>query len=180
RNTVVIMTSNVGARQIIGDKKIGFSKTENRLSKEEIRSSAMEELKKIMNPEMINRLDDIVVFSPLSPAQIEEIVDLQLSEMRERLAEIGDDLKISSAAKKYFSENGYEVQYGARPIRRLLQKKVEDVIADKLLELDGKKVIFSIGVKNGDIHISAKVQKEEIDFTPSGLLPMETQNSQTV
>lgn len=177
RNTVVIMTSNVGARQIIGDKKIGFSKIENQLSKDEIRSSAMEELKKIMNPEMINRLDDIVVFSPLSPEQIEEIVDLQLEEMRERLAEIGDELKISSAAKKYFSENGYESQYGARPIRRLLQKKVEDVIADRLLKLDGKKVLFSIGVKNGDIHISAKVQKGERDFNPSGLLPL-TQNSQ--
>ncbi|WP_191013641.1 ATP-dependent Clp protease ATP-binding subunit [Treponema zioleckii] len=137
RNTVVIMTSNAGARQITSERKLGFASLSNGfLPAEEIKANAMEELKKIMNPELINRIDDIVVFEPLSREQISKILDIQISELEDRLKDRALQLVIKPKAREYLLDNGYDPNMGARPMRRLIQTEIEDPLS--MLILEGK------------------------------------------
>ena len=135
RNTIIIMTSNAGAREISNEKRLGFSfSKEGLLSADEIRMSATAELKKIMSPELINRIDDLVVFEILNEAEIAAIFDLEFFALQKRILELGIQLDISANAKKYFVNNGYDPTYGARPMRRLIQKEIEDLLATKIIE----------------------------------------------
>lgn len=137
RNTVIIMTSNAGARQINAENRLGFSNhNSGLLPYDELKTNATEELKKIMTPELLNRIDDVIVFTPLNQDEIKKILDLQIDELQNRLLEQGLRIKLKPAAKRYFVENGYEPTMGARPMRRLIQKQLEDKIS--LLILDGK------------------------------------------
>lgn len=134
RNAVIIMTSNAGARQITADKKLGFASMSNGiLPKEEIKANAMEELKKIMNPELINRIDDIIVFDPLSRDEVSQILDIQIHELEERLSEKSLSLSIKPAAREYLLDNGYDPSMGARPLRRIIQDEIEDQLASLIL-----------------------------------------------
>ena len=134
RNAVIIMTSNAGARQITADKKLGFASMPNGiLPKEEIKANAMEELKKIMNPELINRIDDIIVFDPLSRDEVSQILDIQIHELEERLSEKSLSLSIKPAAREYLLDNGYDPSMGARPLRRIIQDEIEDQLASLIL-----------------------------------------------
>lgn len=134
RNTVIIMTSNAGSRSITADKKLGFASLNGGfLPPEEIRENALEELKKIMAPELINRIDDIVVFSPLVRDEISHILDIQVAELEERLAEKNIHLAIKPKAREYLLDNGYEPSLGARPMRRLIQNEIEDQLATLIL-----------------------------------------------
>lgn len=134
RNTVVIMTSNAGARQITSESRLGFSTAEDGvLPFEDIRASAMEELKRIMSPELLNRIDDIIVFNALNREQVARILDLQLQELRDRLAEQGLSLVLKPKARDFMVEHGYDVSMGARPMRRLIQRDIEDELATLLL-----------------------------------------------
>lgn len=138
RNTVIIMTSNAGAREITTEGRVGFSNIgkENLLSYDEIKSSAMLELKKIMSPELLNRIDDVVVFNALDRVQVNEILNLQLSDLAERLLEKDLALLVKTAAREYMIDNGYDPSFGARPIRRMIQKEIEDPLA--IMILDGE------------------------------------------
>ena len=134
RNTVVIMTSNAGARQITSDSRMGFSSApDGVLPYEDIKAGAMEELKKLMSPELLNRIDDIIVFNALNKEQIGRILDIQLKELRSRLEEQGLQLQLRPKAREYMVEHGYDVSMGARPMRRLIQRDVEDELATLLL-----------------------------------------------
>ena len=134
RNTIIIMTSNAGARQITSDSRMGFSSFgEGLLPYEDIKESALEELKRIMSPELLNRIDDIIVFNALSKEQVSRILDIQLNELRGRLAEQGLSLQLRPKAREYMVEHGYDVSMGARPLRRLIQRDVEDELATLLL-----------------------------------------------
>lgn len=135
RNTVIIMTSNAGAREIMAEKRLGFaSVNEGVLPASEIKQNAMEELKKIMRPELINRIDDIVVFTPLDREQISQILDLQVAELEGRLAEKNISLQIKPKAREYLLDHGYDPSMGARPMRRLLQNEIEDQLASLIIE----------------------------------------------
>ncbi|MBQ5471454.1 MAG: ATP-dependent Clp protease ATP-binding subunit [Treponema sp.] len=135
RNTVIIMTSNAGARQITSDGRIGFSSSDGGvLPYQEIRSNAMNELKKLMNPELINRIDDIIVFDALNKKQIGKILDIQISELASRLAERGISINIKPKAREYLISNGYDPAMGARPMRRLIQREIEDPVSIQILE----------------------------------------------
>lgn len=135
RNCLVIMTSNAGARQITADNHLGFSTCkEGLLPYEEIKSSAMEELKRIMSPELLNRIDDIIVFNALSRTEVSHILDIQLAELQNRLIEKNLILEIKTKAKNYLIDNGYDPTMGARPMRRLIQRQVEDPLSILLLE----------------------------------------------
>ncbi len=135
RNTVIIMTSNAGARQITSDRKLGFSDvSDGVLPYTEIKASAMEELKRIMSPELINRIDDVVVFNALNREQISSILDIQIGELESRLKEKEISLTIKAKARDYLIDNGYDPSMGARPMRRLIQREIEDPLSVLILE----------------------------------------------
>jgi ATP-dependent Clp protease ATP-binding subunit ClpC len=135
RNTVIIMTSNAGAREISRDARLGFGTGGGGImSLEEIRSAALTELKRLFNPEFINRVDDVVVFHALDEKQVEAVLELQIDELSLRLAEQGYFIHLSHAAKKALVEKGWDPKFGARPMRRVIQKELEDQLALLLLE----------------------------------------------
>jgi ATP-dependent Clp protease ATP-binding subunit ClpC len=134
RNTVIIMTSNAGAREISRDSQLGFSSDTGIISLEEIRRAAMAELRRLFNPEFINRVDDVVVFHALDEKQVEAILDLQVEELAQRLAEQGYSIEALPAARKILIEKGWDPKYGGRPMRRAIQKELEDPLSILLLE----------------------------------------------
>ena len=135
KNTIIIMTSNVGASMITSTQKLGFSVSgdDKRDRYEKLKDTVNEELKKAFRPEFLNRVDDIIVFAHLSKEEIREIVDLMLKDLFKRLSERELTIEVTDAAKDYLAKEGYSEAYGARPLRRVLQKKVEDVLAEEIL-----------------------------------------------
>ena len=136
RNTVIIMTSNVGARTITEPKRLGFSAAKDETAKnyEDMKSNVMGELKKSFRPEFLNRIDDIIVFHPLSEADIKEIVKLMLRVLIKRLEANSIKLVVSEAATEYLAKKGYDPLFGARPLRRAIQSMIEDRLAEEMLE----------------------------------------------
>jgi len=133
RNAVIIMTSNAGTREFASDSIVGFRREEESRSRSTIKSAALNELKRSFRPEFLNRIDEVVVFDLLQPKQIEAIFDLMLKELSDRLAEKGITVSLTPKTKKYFIKKGFDPKFGARPMRRLIQKELEDVIALKLI-----------------------------------------------
>jgi len=137
KNTVIIMTSNAGARSIVEHHSIGFaSKEDSKKDYEKTKTDVMSELKKIFRPEFLNRLDDIIVFKKLSSESIENITKLMLDEFISRLKAKNIEVTISNDAIKYISKVGFDDTYGARPLRRAIQTNIEDKFAEAML--DGK------------------------------------------
>lgn len=137
RNTVIIMTGNAGARQINSEHKLGFnSSPDGILPYNEIKANALEELKRIMRPELLNRVDDVVVFEALNKEQISKILDLQIKELETRLSDKNLTLTIKPKARNYLVEHGYDANLGARPMRRLIQSEIEEQLS--ILILEGK------------------------------------------
>ncbi|MFW6364003.1 MAG: ATP-dependent Clp protease ATP-binding subunit, partial [Spirochaeta sp.] len=128
-----IMTSNAGAREITRESAVGFRTGGKYLDYQEIKSSAMNELRKLFRPEFINRADEIVVFSSLSENELQKILDILLGEVQVRLSDKEIGLEISANARRYLIENGYDPKYGARPLRRLIQREIEDPLAIDIL-----------------------------------------------
>jgi len=139
-NTIVIMTSNIGAEKLQKEASFGFgaSKMTDLDNLDELheanKDKVLEDLKKLMRPELLNRIDKVVVFRALTKKNALAILDLQLDDLRSRLVKKGIGLEVSKAAKEYLMENGYDSHNGARPMRRLLQETLEDAIAGGLLE----------------------------------------------
>ncbi len=154
KNTIIIMTSNVGASMITSTQKLGFSTAEDvkKDKYEKLKDTVMEEMKKSFRPEFLNRIDDIIVFAHLAQEEIREIVDLMLKDLFKRLGERNLELKVTDEVKDYLAKEGYNEAYGARPLRRVIQKKVEDVLAEEILS--GKYV-------EGDT-MTMKMDNEEI------------------
>ncbi len=138
RNAIVVMTSNIGAEMIKRQTSLGFSlkldeQTEEKLAYEEMRKKLMDSLKRVFRPEFINRLDSVIVFRALSKEDIQEIVRLELDKVAERLKEHDISLTATPAALEKLAEMGYDPEMGARPLKRVIQQKVEDVLSDALL-----------------------------------------------
>lgn len=136
RNTVVIMTSNVGARDLAKGQGLGFT-AEKGLSEgdhQKAKERALEAMKQSFRPEFLNRVDDIVVFRSLSKEELLQIVDLLLGEVEKRVKDRGIEITVSAAARDLLLEKGYDPKYGARPLRRTIQRMVEDRLADLFLE----------------------------------------------
>jgi ATP-dependent Clp protease ATP-binding subunit ClpC len=159
RNTVIIMTSNAGAREISRDSRLGFSSETGIMGLEEIRTAALAELRRIFNPEFINRVDDVVVFHALDEKQVEAILDLQLGELARRLAEQGYSIEALPAARKVLVEKGWDPKYGARPMRRAIQKELEDPLSTILLEGNCPPgAVFIIDALDGNIIVQPASQ----------------------
>jgi len=133
KNTVVIMTSNVGARDLTKTKALGFTSGDAAANWERRAEKVREELKNVFNPEFLNRLDDVIVFHPLSREHISQIVGVLLKEVRKRLAEEELQLRLTDAATDFLVNHGYDEQYGARPLKRAIQKYIEDPLSEKIL-----------------------------------------------
>ena len=133
KNTVVIMTSNVGARDITKGKSLGFATGDVTASFERMQEKVKEELKVVFNPEFLNRLDDVIVFHPLSREHITQIVSILLKDVRKRLAEEELTLRLTDAATELLVKHGYDESYGARPLKRSIQKFIEDPLSEKIL-----------------------------------------------
>ncbi len=156
RNTVIIMTSNVGAREISQDAKLGFAMENELPSDSDIRSSALSELKRSFNPEFLNRIDEIVVFKTLNRKQLSNILTLQLEELNERLFDKGIELKVDDKAKSFLLERGWDPRLGARPLRRAVQKEVEDPLSRWLLETrEDSPCLVGISERDGQIRFEA-------------------------
>ena len=158
KQTIIIMTSNVGAQAIIEPKKLGFmSERDDKQDYERMKSGVMEEVRRLFKPEFLNRIDEIMVFHPLKKPEIKKIVNILLKNLEKRCEEqLGIELKISESVKDYLAESGFDSKYGARPLRRVIQNRLEDPLANKIL--DG-------GIKTGDV-VKVQLQKKEIHFVP--------------
>ncbi|TVQ21479.1 MAG: ATP-dependent Clp protease ATP-binding subunit [Spirochaetaceae bacterium] len=161
RNTVLIMTSNAGAREITQDSAVGFKTLEGLMDYRDIKSSAMNELKRLFRPEFINRVDEIVVFHSLNRVQVESIFDIELEDVQKRLMEKQIVLEVTSKAKQHLIDVGYDVKFGARPLRRTIQREIEDPLAMELLRTrfgEGSHIVVTL--RSGKIGFREKRRVE--------------------
>ena len=135
KNTIIIMTSNVGASMITTTSKLGFSTSddESKDKYEKLKETVTEEMKKAFRPEFLNRIDETIVFAHLTQEEIRQIVDLMLKDLLKRLAERELSVEVTDEVKDHLAKNGYSEAYGARPLRRLIQRKIEDNLAEEIL-----------------------------------------------
>ena len=132
KNTIIIMTSNVGSEFIKKMSYLGFSTSERQETKD-LKSRIMDSLRQSFRPEFLNRVDEIVVFNPLSGQDIQKIVELQLKKIHERLESKGISLDVSASARKILAEQGFDPNFGARPLKRLIQRLIIDPLSEKAL-----------------------------------------------
>jgi len=136
RNAIIIATSNIGAKEIAKNTTIGFTVSDEETGGEthdEMRSRIMSDLKKAFRPEFLNRIDDVIVFHKLSKSEVKEIVDLMITGLRSRLAERGYQLELDAGATEFLADTGFDPAMGARPLRRAIQRYIEDPLADQIL-----------------------------------------------
>jgi ATP-dependent Clp protease ATP-binding subunit ClpB len=149
RNTVIIMTSNIGSQYLTADAAAGGE------IKPDARERVLAEMRDYFRPEFLNRLDDIVLFKPLTPAEIEHIVDLMLGDVRSRLADRQMQLEVSESAKHFIAEQGFDPVYGARPLRRFIAREVETRIGRALLAGDARDgAVIRVDYANGELTVS--------------------------
>jgi ATP-dependent Clp protease ATP-binding subunit ClpC len=156
KNTVVIMTSNVGARDITKGKGLGFITSDSVQSFERMQEKVKEELKVTFNPEFLNRLDDVIVFHPLNREHISQIVSILLKDVRKRLAEDELTIRLTDAATELLVKNGYDEAYGARPLKRSIQKFIEDPLSEKIL--------LGEFARGDEIEVDAAADGSKLDF----------------
>ncbi|MDE7136744.1 MAG: AAA family ATPase, partial [Muribaculaceae bacterium] len=138
KNTIIIMTSNIGTRQLKDfGAGVGFN-TQGQVSKEQSHGVLQKALNKAFAPEFLNRIDDIIMFDPLSKEAIYNIIDIELAGFYKRIDQLGYRLDITEKAKSFIADKGYDQQYGARPLKRAIQKYLEDNLAEMIIDADVK------------------------------------------
>jgi ATP-dependent Clp protease ATP-binding subunit ClpC len=165
KNTMIIMTSNIGVRQLkdFGDG-VGFT-TASRMSNQEESNKAVIEkaLKKTFSPEFLNRIDDVIIFNSLTKENIFQIIDILMRGVMKRLVNLGFSLELTTEAKDFIAEKGYDVQYGARPLHRAIQKYLEDPLAEEILNMsvkEGDTLIADLDKENGKLTFELKKKEE--------------------
>jgi ATP-dependent Clp protease ATP-binding subunit ClpB len=161
KNSVIILTSNIGSEIMNRYQRIGFSSADEKGSFTETKAKIMERLKDHFRPEFLNRLDEIIVFEPLSADVIRQIVEIQINIVAERLATKGITLRVAPEVAEYLAKEGYNPEYGARPLKRLIQSKILNPVAEFII---GRKVenggVVEVTIKNGVPAIELKKEKE--------------------
>jgi len=164
RNTIVIMTSNIGTRELKEfGQGVGFAVSSTKESRDAHAKSVIQKaLKKTFAPEFLNRVDDVVLFNSLDRNDILKIIDIELEGLYERINNLGYKFEISTETKNYIAEKGYDIQYGARPLKRAIQKYLEDPMAETIIKSDIKEGdIISVSYDNKKDEITIKVTKPE-------------------
>ena len=161
RNTIIIMTSNVGARQIKDfGQGVGFGTSAKKAQADEHTKGVIEAaLKKTFAPEFINRIDDIIVFNPLEKEHIDLIIDIELNKLYERVKDLGYTIALSEKAKDFIAEKGFDKQYGARPLKRAIQKYVEDTLAEEIITSKistGDEIFMDLDDDNKELVVTIK------------------------
>ncbi|WP_298238220.1 ATP-dependent Clp protease ATP-binding subunit [uncultured Algibacter sp.] len=164
RNTIIIMTSNIGARKLKDfGAGIGFGTASQKAQEDANAIKVIENaLKKSFAPEFLNRIDDVIVFNPLEKEDIDKIIDIELDKLLNRIKGLGYTLKLSKSAKDYIAEKGFDKQYGARPLNRAIQKYVEDALAEEIISSqlqEGDKILIDLDKKSDELKI--KIEKAE-------------------
>jgi ATP-dependent Clp protease ATP-binding subunit ClpC len=174
RNTVVIMTSNVGTRRLKKGGTMGFVAGDEMQDYDKIKTKVMAEVKKLFSPEFLNRIDDLIVFRSLTEENIRDIVEIEMREVNARLGDKGITLHLSAAAKDFLMAKGYDSEFGARPMRRCIQRYIEDPLSQQIIEgeiSEGDDVELEVG---GDELVFRILEKDE---TPTGPQPVGTETT---
>ncbi|MEK7275192.1 MAG: AAA family ATPase, partial [Candidatus Desantisbacteria bacterium] len=150
KNTVMIMTSNVGARDIFEVKDLGFITKGKEDVYDDMKDRVVSEMKKTFNPEFLNRIDDVIVFHTLSKEHINQIADIMIKDLNDRIQEQGISLELSQAAYDFLFKKGFDPAYGARPLRRAIQRHIEDPLAEEILRGKFKKGKIMIDLPSAD------------------------------
>lgn len=166
RNTIVIMTSNIGTRQLKDfGQGIGFTTTARQDSTNEyVKSVIQKALKNAFSPEFLNRIDDVVLFNPLTREHIHKIIDIELKGLYDRITTLGYQIKINDDAKDFIVEKGYDVQFGARPLKRAIQKYLEDPMAEVIIEAsmqEGDTIEVGFNAEKSEITVKIKKSKKQ-------------------
>src|SRR5215208_6892915 len=156
KNTVVIMTSNVGARDITKGRGLGFHAPDMKSSFDRMAEKVKEEMQHVFNPEFLNRLDDVIVFHPLSQANIAEIVGILLKDVQKRLGDEELTLKLTESGSAFLVKHGYDEKFGARPLKRAIQKYIEDPLSEKIL--------LAEFAKGDEIEVDVAADGEKLEF----------------
>ncbi|MCL5247441.1 ATP-dependent Clp protease ATP-binding subunit [Cellulophaga sp. 20_2_10] len=163
RNTIIIMTSNIGARQLKDfGQGVGFGTSAKKAQADSHQKSVIENaLKKAFAPEFLNRIDDVIVFNPLERADIHKIIDIELKKLYSRISDLGYNLNLSEKAKDYIADKGFDKQYGARPLKRAIQKYIEDALAEEIVNsklVEGDSIFMDLNDEKNELTI--KIEKE--------------------
>ncbi|RAV28723.1 ATP-dependent Clp protease ATP-binding subunit [Sinomicrobium soli] len=165
RNTIIIMTSNIGARQIKDfGQGVGFGTSARKAQADEHQKSVIENaLKKAFAPEFLNRIDDVIVFNPLEKEDIHQIIDIELEKLYQRISDIGYKLELSDSAKDYIADKGFDKQYGARPLKRAIQKYIEDTLAEEIISSkvsEGDSIFMDLDKDKDELTVAIKKAEE--------------------
>ncbi|HVB97316.1 MAG TPA: AAA family ATPase, partial [Chloroflexota bacterium] len=158
KNTVVIMTSNVGTQHLRRNAALGF-RTSDKAESERLRDLVLEDLRQSFRPEFLNRIDEVIVFDSLTREQIHQIVDLLVADLQKRLVDRKLTLKLTDAARDWLAKEGFDANYGARPLRRTIQRRIENILAKKLLLgefKDGDVIVIDAG--DGGLTFAAQAE----------------------
>jgi ATP-dependent Clp protease ATP-binding subunit ClpC len=167
KNSIIIMTSNIGARDLADyGKGVGFGTTARTDSVDETNRGIVEKaLKKAFAPEFLNRIDDIIMFNSLKREHIHLIIDIELANVYKRVAELGYDMKLTDEAKDFLVEKGYDEKFGARPLKRAIQKFIEDPMAEEIINQgieEGDKIVVGLNKEKTDVAIKVTKGKKKI------------------
>jgi ATP-dependent Clp protease ATP-binding subunit ClpC len=164
RNTIVILTSNIGTRQLAEfGHGVGFDTSAKKATRDEQAKSILQKaLQKTFAPEFLNRIDDVIMFNSLGKEEINKIIDLELKGLYDRVKSLGYQLKIANAARDYIAERGFDANYGARPLKRAIQKYLEDPMAEVLIKAELREGdIINVGFNSAKSEIKIKIQKKK-------------------
>jgi ATP-dependent Clp protease ATP-binding subunit ClpC len=174
RNTILIMTTNAGAEAIKNESKFGFQKPDGDASYESMKERVMDQIERVFRPEFLNRLDDTIIFRHLTKEDLKSVIDFELSKVRERLLDRGLAIDLTDEAKEFLVKKGSNLDYGARPLRRAIEQRIEDPLSEELLRgaFEGKDTILIDVFKNEDGKITRLDFKGEARGLPEPAEPV--------
>ena len=169
RNTILILTTNAGAEAIKNESAFGFQKPDGDASYESMKSRVMDQIERVFRPEFLNRLDDTIIFRHLTKEDLKKVIDFEMSKVRERLKDRGFDLILTDETKEFIITRGANLDYGARPLRRAIEQRIEDPLAEELLRgaFEGKDTILVSVIKGDDDKVIRLDFKGENRSTPA-------------
>ncbi|MGW8315434.1 MAG: AAA family ATPase, partial [Bacteroidales bacterium] len=184
RNTIVIMTSNIGTRELKDfGQGVGFAtRARQDAANEHAKSVIQKALKRAFAPEFLNRIDDVVLFNTLTRDDIFKIIDIELKGLYERVKNLGFDIELSDAAKDFVLEKGYDIQYGARPLKRAIQKYLEDPMAETIIKsslVEGDTMVVDFEKEKEEIMVAIKKKKGELPKAKKELPPSEKEKAKS-
>jgi ATP-dependent Clp protease ATP-binding subunit ClpC len=170
KNAIIIMTSNIGARDLSDfGKGVGFGTAAKSAGQEDSNRGVVEKaLKKAFAPEFLNRIDDIIMFNSLKREDIHKIIDIELGHLYKRISELGYDMKLTDEAKDFLGEKGYDEKFGARPLKRAIQKFIEDPMAEEIINQgieEGDKISIGLNKEKTDLQIKVTKGKKKLSRT---------------